>query len=101
MEKFICSAEGNRYLFELTVNQNHEKFEVIIVSDYVDTNNLILGLNSGILKNSEFITEKRFVDLVGGPVDFGIAFISKDKEMSLAKNGMIWRDDQFFIDFDN
>ncbi|HQW96109.1 MAG TPA: hypothetical protein PLU58_09925 [Saprospiraceae bacterium] len=99
LESFVCSEETNKYLFHLTVNHKFTEFQVNIVSDYVDANNLIAGLNF-IIINSGVKTEKRFIDLVGGPVDFGVAFISKDKEMNLAKNGMIWRDDQFYIDFD-
>ena len=100
LDSFKCSEEDGTFLFELTVNQNPESFKVKKVSDYVDTNGLIAGLNN-ILNNSRLKTQKRFIDLVGGPVDFGIAFISPDKEMNLARNGMIWRNDQFYVDNEN
>ena len=100
LESFNCSESETTYIFELTVNKSTEKFEVKKISDSVDTNGLILGLNS-ILINRGVITQNRFVDLVGGPVDFGIAFISPDKEMNLAKNGLVWRNDQFYIEFEN
>jgi hypothetical protein len=100
MESFKCSESETAFLFELIVNQKPENFEVKKISDYVDTNGLISGLNS-ILTNSMVKTQNRFIDLVGGPVDFGIAFISPEKEMNLAKNGMIWRNDQFYADYEN
>lgn len=100
LDSFKCYEQDNKYLFELSVNQNQEKFAVNKISDYVDAKSLILGLNL-VLKNNNIVTNKRFIELVGGPVDFGIAFISIDKEMNLAKNGLIWRDKQFYIDFEN
>lgn len=99
LQSFKCTDTGAQYLFEITVNEKSESFEVNKVSDYVDTNGLISGLNS-ILNSSNIQTQNRFIDLVGGPVDFGIAFVSPDKEMNLAKSGMIWRDDQFYIDYE-
>jgi len=100
LHSFKCTDNEAKFIFDLIVNEKPENFEVNKVSDYVDTNGLISGLNS-ILQNSNAQTKNRFIDLVGGPVDFGIAFISPDKEMNLAKSGMIWRNDQFYIDYKN
>jgi len=100
LQSFKCTDTETKYVFELTVNEKSENFEVNKVSDYVDTNGLISGLNS-ILNSSNVQTQNRFIDLVGGPVDFGIAFVSPEKEMNLAKSGMIWRNDQFYIDYEN
>lgn len=100
LQSFKCTDNDAKFMFELIVNEKPENFELNKVSDYVDTNGLISGLNL-ILQNSNVQTENRFIDLVGGPVDFGIAFITPDKEMNLAKSGMIWRNDQFYIDYEN
>ena len=98
LESFSCSAKGMEFQFELKVNQDSNIITVKKASDYVDANGLIMGLNQ-ILKTSRIVSDKKFVDLVGGPVDFGVAYISVTKEMELAKKGMIWRNDQFYLDF--
>jgi len=94
---FECSDTGDEFHFKLKVNMHLHKMSVLKVSDYVDAKGLILGLNK-ILESNKIESNKKFVDLVGGPVDFGVAYISLEKELELAQNGMIWRDDQFYLD---
>jgi len=98
LEFFECSEKGDEFQINLKVNQDSNTISVKKVSDYVDAEGLIYGLNQ-ILKSNRIESNKRFVDLVGGPVDFGVAYISINKEVELAENGMIWRDDKIYIDF--
>jgi len=79
-----------RYDFELKVKDKIHKFSLDIVSDYVDSNNTIAGLNQ-ILLDSGYTGDERFCDLNGGVADFGIAFITPLKEARLAEEGLIYR----------
>jgi hypothetical protein len=92
-ESFNGSKVGNKYKLDLIINGTSFDFEVDIVSDYIDGNGLVNGMN-GILTKTGYKGEKRFCDASGGALDFGIAFISPEKEQELAVNGLIWRSDE-------
>ncbi len=89
-ESFNGTKVGDKYKFDLMINGTSFDFEVDIVSDYIDGNGLVNGLN-GILTKTGYEGEKRFCDASGGALDFGIAFISPEKEQALAVCGLIWR----------
>ncbi len=91
LDKFSWSITNGRFEFNLIANGNPANFSVEIVSDYVDSNGLIAGLNK-ILKESGYKGEKQFCDINGGVADFGVAFITKDKENELASQGLIYRE---------
>ena len=76
-------------LFDPFINGRSFDFDVDIVSDYIDGNGLVNGMNS-ILAKAGYEEGKRFCDVSGGVLDFGIAFISPEKEKELAVNGLIW-----------
>ncbi len=91
-ESLNGSKVGNKYKFDLFINGRSFDFDVDIVSDYIDGNGLVNGMNS-ILAKAGYEEGKRFCDVSGGVLDFGIAFISPEKEKELAVNGLIWRKD--------
>lgn len=91
LEDFQWTQNDKKYDFTLKVNGTTHQFSVDIVSDYVDSNNTIAGLNQ-ILVASGYTGENSFCDLNGGAADFGIAFITKEKEAELAQQGLIWRE---------
>ncbi len=91
LDKFSWSNNNGRFEFNLIVNGNPANFSVEIVSDYVDSNGLIAGLNK-VLKESGYEGEKQLCDVNGGVADFGVAFITKGKEKELASKGLIWRE---------
>jgi hypothetical protein len=88
-----CNATevNNKYKFHLTINETNFDFEVEIYSDTVDAGGLVDGLN-GILVRSGYAGERRFCNVNGEVLDFGIAFISPEKEQELASKGFIWRE---------
>lgn len=90
LDSFVGEKDSDEFKFTLVVNGKNENFSVRIISDYVDSENLIIGLNE-ILKNSGYEGERRFCDINGGVADFGIAFISPLKETELANQGLIYR----------
>jgi hypothetical protein len=51
------------------------------------------GLNA-ILTKVGYAGERRFCPVNGNVLDFGIAFISPEKEQELAANGFIWRSEK-------
>ena len=61
-----------------------------MISDYVNSNAIIDGLNQ-VLRDSGYSGEERFCDINGEVADFGIAFISPEKEEELVANGLIYR----------
>ena len=91
LNDFKWSEHNGRYDFELKVNDKIHNFSVDIASDYVDSNNTIAGLNQ-VLIDSGYTGDNRFCDINGGIADFGIAFITKEKESELAQQGLIWRE---------
>jgi hypothetical protein len=91
LNDFKWSESNGRYDFELNVNDKIHHFSVDIASDYVDSNNTIAGLNQ-VLIDSGYTGDNRFCDINGGVADFGIAFITKEKEPELAQQGLIWRE---------
>jgi hypothetical protein len=54
---------------------------------------------NGILAKTGYEGEKRFCDASGGALDFGIAFITPEKEQELALNGLIWRIEEYVSAF--
>jgi hypothetical protein len=59
---------------------------------------LVNGMN-GILAKTGCEGEKRFCDASGGALDFGIAFITPEKEQELALNELIWRSEEYVSAF--
>lgn len=90
LDSFAGNESDGKYILELGVNGKKEIIEVKIISDYVDSENLISGLNT-ILKNNEYQGDRYYCDINGGVADFGIAFISREKENELASQGLIFR----------
>ena len=90
LDEFNWAKNNGRFEFDLTVNRKQVKFSVEIASDFVDSNGVIDGLNH-ILDEIGYEGDKRFCDLNGGVADFGVAFITREKEAELAKNDLIWR----------
>ena len=99
LETFECVDQEKTYQLNLKINSKENSISVKKISDYVDADGLIIGLNS-ILKSSSMKTEKKFIQLVGGPVDFGVALVTSEKEMELAKGGLIWRNDLFYKEYE-
>lgn len=90
LDSFVGEKNNDEFKFTLVVNGRNENFSVQIISDYVDSENLLAGLND-ILKNSGYEGDRHFCDINGGVADFGIAFISPLKENELASQGLIYR----------
>jgi len=84
------SEEDGEYRLDLVINETSFNFKVEIYSDTVDSGNMVEGLNA-ILKKVGYAGERRFCHVDGSVLDFGIAFISPEKEQELADNGFIWR----------
>lgn len=82
---------NGKYEFNLFANGKPVNFSVEVMSDYVDSNGLITGLNQ-ILQEIGYEGENQFCDINGGVADFGVAFITKEKEKELASQGLIWRE---------
>ena len=90
-----CNAtevEG-KYRFDLMINDTQFGFDVEIYSDTIDAGGLVEGMNE-ILTKAGYAGERRFCNVNGEVLDFGIAFISPEKEQELAANGYIWRSDE-------
>lgn len=98
LDNFSWSTNNERFEFDLIANGKPTKFSVAIMSDYVDNDGVIDGLNK-ILKESHYKGERKFCDIYGSTADFGVAFISIEKEFELAKEDLIWRDEGFFSEF--
>lgn len=91
LNEFSWSNNNGRFEFNMVVNGKPANFSVEIMSDYIDSNGLIEGLNK-ILQENGYKGERNFCDINGGVADFGVAFISKEKEKELASQGMIYRE---------
>jgi len=85
-EDFKADDSDRNFNFELVINGKKDSFSVQKVSDYVDGNSLIIGLNQ-ILKNANYEGDQRFVILAGGSFDFGIAFVNGQQENELIEFG--------------
>ncbi len=87
-----CNATeiDDKYRFDLIVNETGFGFDVEIYSGTVDAGGLVKGMN-GILAKIGYAGESRFCNVNGEVLDFGIAFITPEKERELAVNGFIWR----------
>lgn len=98
MEAFAASTseDEEHFNFVLIVSGREEKMSVRISSDYIHGEDFVNGLNA-ILKNAAYAGEKQFCDLSGNEIDFGIAFISRDKEQQLAEQDLIWRPYGYFL----
>ena len=93
LNKFEGKNEnGSTYILNLIINQKKyeftfngtEYFEISLLDEF---NNIIKTENPNeIRKLIEFSTEQ---------IDFGIAFIEKQKEYELVKAGLIWRDEDW------
>ena len=90
---FSSAENDGRFEFDLIVNDKPENFSVEIMSDYIDSDGLINGLNELLVKCG-YNGSKKFCDINGGIADFGVSFITKDQEIKLALEGMIWREEQ-------
>ena len=91
LERFNSEDKDNKFLFELIVNNQTIKFSLENQSDYVDSEGLITALNM-ILDTLDIEGNRIFCDVNGGTIDFGVAFITPEKEKELASNGLIWRE---------
>jgi hypothetical protein len=91
LESFEVTDHESTFEFKLVVNNKPENLVVNVISDYVDGDSIILGLNK-ILENNNYKGDKFFCDLMGPIFDVGIAFITKQKEKELAENEIISRE---------
>ena len=96
LDEFSWTKNNEKFEFELVVNGKAAGFSVCIASDYVDSSGLIEGLNN-LLNECGYSGDKRFCDINGGVADFGIAFITKEKESDLVTQGLIWRSEEWKI----
>lgn len=88
LDDFSWTNDDERFLLDIVVNGQIVKFAVEIMSDYVDGNGLISGLNS-CLEAADYVEERKFCEISGEIADFGIAFIYPDQEKNLVEQGLI------------
>jgi len=81
------------YRLDLVINEKSFNFKVEIFSDTVDAGSMVEGMNAIVTKVG-YAGERRFCHVNGIVLDFGIAFISPEKEQELADNGFIWRSEK-------
>ena len=85
------------YKLNLKINNQNYTYE-FIGSKYFEQN-LIWEFNEIIKK--EFPNEKRtLMEFDGGDFDFAIAFVEKETEFKLAKEGKIWRSDDWINNYE-
>ena len=85
------------YKLNLKINNQNYTYE-FIGSKYFEQN-LIWEFNEIIKK--EFPNEKRtLMEFDGGDFDFAIAFVEKEIEFKLAKEGKIWRSDDWLNNYE-
>ena len=85
------------YKLNLKINNQNYTYE-FIGSKYFEQN-LIWEFNEIIKK--EFPNEKRtLMEFDGGDFDFAIAFVEKEIEFKLAKEGKIWRSDDWINNYE-
>lgn len=82
-----------KYRLDLVINETSFNFNVFIYADTVDDGSMMEGLNA-ILKEVGYAGERRFFNVSGNVLDFGIAFISPEKVQELADNGFLWKDEE-------
>jgi hypothetical protein len=90
LNNFFSKCNIEEFEYNLEVNNKSVNIFVQIFSNYVDSNGLISGLNI-ILEEIGYSGDKYFCDLIGDISEFGIAFITKEQEIELAKQGLISR----------
>ena len=88
---FSWEAANGKYEFQLEVNNRPVNISLAAISDYVDSDGLIAGLNE-ILRVTGYEGDRHFCDINGGVADFGVAFITPSQEGQLAEKGLIYRD---------
>lgn len=89
LNAYSSKEVNNTFILNITVNAVEEIFTIPFTSKYVEGAALVSQMNI-LLNKYGNTTTKKFVELTGDDVDFGIAFITEEEKLSLLEEGYIW-----------
>lgn len=90
LTKFSCKCNIEEFEYHLEINKKTVYIYAQIYSNYIDSHGLITGLNV-ILEEIGYDGNKHFCDLIGEVTEFGLAFITQEQELELARQRLISR----------
>ncbi len=91
LDSYNSKEVNNTFILNITVNAVEEIFTIPFTSKYVEGAALVTQMNI-LLNKYGNNTTKKFVELTGGDVDFGIAFITEAERLALLEEGYIWEE---------
>ena len=88
LNEFSWSQTDEEYILELRINKKSQKLTLSKMGDFVDYESFISGMNT-ILRESGYDGEKRFCEISNVEIDYGVAFITLDKEIELIEKELL------------
>ena len=89
-----CQKNAKSFDFNLAINDGTYPISIGYMNDFIDSKRLVEEMNR-VLKEIGYDGEKYFCDLSPGVIDFGVAFINEKQEHELARQEIIYREDDW------